>query len=695
MSADRPFPVYADGEHLTDLPARCACCRAPCSVIAPPDGRLSAATGAVRRQAPLARATGAASRASGRGGGTTLPGRVLLRLAPDAIARLGAELDRAARRGQRHQRQDDDGGDDRRRSSPPTGATRSTTAPARTCTGESPRRCWSRAAARGCSRSTRPGCRGSRRSSTRRCSCSATSSATSSTATARWSASPTSGRRRSSRADGRTRFALNADDPLIADLGRDREGRRRARASSTSASRTSQALPELQHAYDAKHCRRCGAPTPTSAPSSATSATTPAPTAAPTARAPDVAATEIELRGMAGSRSSIRTPAGRARAGPPPPRPLQRLQRAGGDRRGAGAGRRARRGSPRRSARCAAAFGRVETIEVGGKPVSILLIKNPAGANEVLRTLRLEASGEGIDLWIALNDRIADGRDVSWIWDADFELLAGAVRRVACAGHAAPEMALRLKYAGWPRGPDRGRAGDRGIARPRRRRSAGAPLRPAHLHRAARAAQAARRRAGSRRSSGDERADASMSSGTTSSAAPTRPTWRSGRSLRTRPRGRCSSLAAGPGGSRCTWPGAGTGSSGSTPTPPCSPLSSARAGGLPAAAALGDARGFEARGRVRRSCSRRCSSCSCSTRRRSGSPVSPAPQPNCSPAERRPRHRPCRRVLRGAHSIRWRSPPDIREVDGWVYSSQPAEIVVDPEKIAIRRLRERSPRRGA
>jgi UDP-N-acetylmuramyl tripeptide synthase len=97
-----------------------------------------------------------------------------------------------------------------------------------------------------------------------------------------------------------------------------------------------------------------------------------------------------------------------------------------------------------------AVFGRVETIDVAGKPVSILLIKNPAGANEVLRTLSLERDGEGLDLWIALNDRIADGRDVSWVWDADFELLADGVRRVVCAGTRAPEMALRLKYAGWP-----------------------------------------------------------------------------------------------------------------------------------------------------------------------------------------------------------------------------------------------------
>jgi UDP-N-acetylmuramyl tripeptide synthase len=100
--------------------------------------------------------------------------------------------------------------------------------------------------------------------------------------------------------------------------------------------------------------------------------------------------------------------------------------------------------------RVQAVFGRVETIEVAGKPVSILLIKNPAGANEVLRTLALESSSGPLDLWIALNDRIADGRDVSWIWDADFELLADGVRRVVCTGTRAPEMALRLKYAGWP-----------------------------------------------------------------------------------------------------------------------------------------------------------------------------------------------------------------------------------------------------
>ncbi|MDE3070593.1 MAG: DUF1727 domain-containing protein, partial [Acidobacteriota bacterium] len=71
---------------------------------------------------------------------------------------------------------------------------------------------------------------------------------------------------------------------------------------------------------------------------------------------------------------------------------------------------------------------------------------NPVGATEVLRTLALEP-GEH-DLLLVLNDEIADGRDVSWIWDADFELLAGRIARATCSGSRAPEMALRLKYAG-------------------------------------------------------------------------------------------------------------------------------------------------------------------------------------------------------------------------------------------------------
>ncbi|MDX6714428.1 MAG: hypothetical protein QOH30_986, partial [Baekduia sp.] len=96
----------------------------------------------------------------------------------------------------------------------------------------------------------------------------------------------------------------------------------------------------------------------------------------------------------------------------------------------------------------AAAFGRAETVSVGGHDLLMLLVKNPAGANEVLRTLALEDGDH--DLLAVLNDHTADGRDVSWIWDADFETLAGRLRHVTCSGTRAPEMALRLKYAGVP-----------------------------------------------------------------------------------------------------------------------------------------------------------------------------------------------------------------------------------------------------
>ena len=91
-------------------------------------------------------------------------------------------------------------------------------------------------------------------------------------------------------------------------------------------------------------------------------------------------------------------------------------------------------------------FGRAEPVHLPEGEARIFLVKNPVGANEVLRSLGQE-QGQ-LDLWVALNDRIADGRDVSWIWDADFERLAGEARSVVCSGTRAAEMAVRLKYAG-------------------------------------------------------------------------------------------------------------------------------------------------------------------------------------------------------------------------------------------------------
>ncbi len=249
--------------------------------------------------------------------------------------------------------------------------------------------------------------------------------------------------------EGSCEFALNADDPLVADLGRDKELRRRPGVTYFGIEDETQALPELQHAHDAKHCRRCGAPYVYDRAFVGHLGHYTCPNCDADRPAPDVAATEIELHGISGSRVHISTPEGEVELNLPLPglyNVYNALAAVTAGLRSGIALERIREGLE--STR--AVFGRVETIEVAGKPVSILLIKNPAGANEVLRTLQLESENGGIDLWLALNDRIADGRDVSWIWDADFELLADAVRRVVCAGTRAAEMALRLKYAGWP-----------------------------------------------------------------------------------------------------------------------------------------------------------------------------------------------------------------------------------------------------
>jgi UDP-N-acetylmuramyl tripeptide synthase len=91
------------------------------------------------------------------------------------------------------------------------------------------------------------------------------------------------------------------------------------------------------------------------------------------------------------------------------------------------------------------AFGRAERVVLGGRQIQILLAKNPAGVNQNVRTLLLE---EGpLDLLLCLNDRTADGRDVSWIWDVDYEPLLERAAHLTVTGDRAYDLALRLRYA--------------------------------------------------------------------------------------------------------------------------------------------------------------------------------------------------------------------------------------------------------
>jgi len=92
-------------------------------------------------------------------------------------------------------------------------------------------------------------------------------------------------------------------------------------------------------------------------------------------------------------------------------------------------------------------FGRGEEITVGGANGLLMLMKNPAGGNELIS----EVLEDGFSrVFIAINDRYADGLDVSWLWDIEFERLAGRTEQLVATGRRAYDVAVRLKYAGLP-----------------------------------------------------------------------------------------------------------------------------------------------------------------------------------------------------------------------------------------------------
>jgi UDP-N-acetylmuramyl tripeptide synthase len=236
------------------------------------------------------------------------------------------------------------------------------------------------------------------------------------------------------------RLVLNADDPLVADLGRDRPGVLHFGVEDATC-----ALPSLAHAADSKHCRRCGAAYDYALVYLGHLGVYACPNCGARRPTPEVSARAVTLDGVRGASFDLDTPAGAARVSLPLPG-LYNVYNAL-----AAAAVALTLEIPLPAivaglARVAPAFGRAETVELGEHELCILLVKNPTGANEVLRTLALEPGDH--DLLAVLNDKIADGRDVSWIWDADFESLAGRLRRVTCAGTRAAELALRFKYAG-------------------------------------------------------------------------------------------------------------------------------------------------------------------------------------------------------------------------------------------------------
>ncbi len=237
-------------------------------------------------------------------------------------------------------------------------------------------------------------------------------------------------------------LVLNADDPLIADLGRER-----GNVTYFGVEDDSLALAQMQHASDSKHCRNCGTPYRYTAVYLGHLGHYQCPQCGQSRPRPSVYAEHVTLHGTAAATFMLVTPAGRRAV-------MLRLPGLYNVYNALAA-----------TALClalgveldtivtglqaaTAAFGRAETVRIGETALQLLLIKNPAGANETMRTVALE--GGALHVLAVLNDNIADGRDVSWVWDADFELLVPHVAGVVCSGTRAAELAVRLKYAGVP-----------------------------------------------------------------------------------------------------------------------------------------------------------------------------------------------------------------------------------------------------
>jgi UDP-N-acetylmuramyl tripeptide synthase len=236
-------------------------------------------------------------------------------------------------------------------------------------------------------------------------------------------------------------LVVNGDDPQVGALAR--PGGRVFGLDDPRVAR-----PAVQHAADSKYCLRCGTPYEYAAAYVGHLGDYRCPKCGHARPPLDVTARDIELHGLDGASFTLAAAEGEARIELRLPG-LYNVYNALGAASLAlalGIGLDDVRDG---LARFSAAFGRFERIAIGDRRVLMLLIKNPAGANEAIRTL-VEGAAPRVVV-IALNDAIADGRDVSWIWDVDFEPLLAGLDRFVATGSRAAELALRFAYGGLER----------------------------------------------------------------------------------------------------------------------------------------------------------------------------------------------------------------------------------------------------
>ena len=239
-------------------------------------------------------------------------------------------------------------------------------------------------------------------------------------------------------------LAVNGDDPQVGELARERPGALVFGVDDLSAAR-----PSLQHAADSKYCVRCGAPYEYDAAYVGHLGDYRCPACGHSRPPLNVVAREIEVNGLESVSFRLVTPSGTSKVRLRVPG-LYNVYNAL-----AAASLALSLGATLEEIVSGlesfnAAFGRFERINVGDRGLLMLLIKNPSGANEAVRTI-VDGGAPSVAV-IALNDAIADGRDVSWIWDVDFEPLIGDLTRLVATGDRAAELALRFKYGGMDAG---------------------------------------------------------------------------------------------------------------------------------------------------------------------------------------------------------------------------------------------------
>jgi UDP-N-acetylmuramyl tripeptide synthase len=257
-----------------------------------------------------------------------------------------------------------------------------------------------------------------------------------------------------------TTLVVNGDDPQVGDLSRDH-----ARSVVFGMDDPRRAAEALPHAADSKWCLRCGTPYEYAAAYVGHLGDYRCPACGHARPELDLVARSIELEGLEAVEFDLDDEAGtmRIRLGLPGLYNVYNALAAAGLSRALGASRDEVKAGLERFT---AAFGRFERLDLGDRKLLMLLVKNPAGANEVVRTL---VSGGAPRLAVlALNDGIADGRDVSWIWDVDFEPLLDGLDHAVLSGERAAELALRFKYAAFDADaleviPELERALDRGL----------------------------------------------------------------------------------------------------------------------------------------------------------------------------------------------------------------------------------------